>query len=180
MRIIKIIFTILTVLFLLLFFVIFFTENATKDYFISKFSSNSINKYSKLNGQSLKSLDSLVFKNPNTIFYFFTYYCSPCRNSIEKGSTFDSTLNSKIIYISIDNISTIEKIDKLVSKNVKIDKIIYISDNELSGTHFARGRFLFDRYYKVKKMDDIGYPFKLYSNSNSIIDSFSLGTRIIK
>lgn len=180
MRVVKIFFIILTVLFLLLFIVIFFTENPIKDYFMSSFCSNDVNNYSKLKSHSLKKLDSLVVENPNTIFYFFTYYCSPCTNSIEKGSTFDSTLNSKIIYISIDNTSTIEKIDKLVSKNRKIDEIVYIIDKDLTGTHFARGRFLFERYYKVEKITDIGYPFKLYSNSNSIIDSFSIGTRIIK
>lgn len=170
--------------FLLLILIIFalvtiFTDNPLKEYISSEVLQ--VDKYKKKDRKSiqinLKQLDSLFKSNPNTIFYFFTWYCGPCRNSIEKGKAFDSVENKKTIYVTVDNYSALNKIEKLVSKNNKINSFYFLEDKDLSGIHFTRGSYIFEKY-SPEKMEQIGYPFKLQTNENGEIDSFSFGTQI--
>ncbi|MFN5847602.1 MAG: hypothetical protein ACK43K_03870, partial [Chitinophagales bacterium] len=166
-------------LFILLLFVfgIFFTDNPFKEYIDSSIQSENVkcDKSIKIN---LNDLDKLLSNNPNTIFYFFTYYCSPCVNSIEKGYSYDSVSRKKIIYISIDNYTTIEKICPLACKNPNFDKFYYLSDDNLTGYHFTRGRKVFELYAPTINKEYIAYPFVLYSNETGKIDSLSFGSEM--
>jgi hypothetical protein len=173
--------TIALLLFVLVLFILItvFSDNPLKEYLSSEILQ--VEKCNRKNSKSiqinLKQLDSLFKTNPNTNFYFFTWYCGPCRNSIEKGSGFDSSENKKIIYVSVDNYSAVDKIEGVISKNNKINSFYYLEDKELSGIHFTRGGYIFEKY-APEKVEQIGYPFKLQTNENGEIDSFSFGTKI--
>lgn len=157
-----------------------FIDNPLKEYLSSEVLQ--VDKCNRKNSKSiqigLKQLDSLFKANPNTNFYFFTWYCGPCRNTIEKGSGFDSSENKKTIFVSVDNYSAVDKIEELISKNNKINSFYFLEDKDLSGIHFTRGSYIFEKY-APEKVEQIGYPFKLQTNENGEIDSFSFGTIII-
>jgi len=161
---------------------IFFIDNPIKEYLLSDIFNVSVGESCTQSHKiNLSQLKDLVKNNPNTIFAFFSYYCGVSNNMIQKGTNFDLYSKKNVIYISVDNRTACGKICKVIEQNKKINSFYIIEDEKLHGGNYSRGEILFYTLFPSKKHDmTIPSPYKLFTNSHGVVDSFVFGNELIR
>lgn len=145
-----------------------FTENQINSYIKSQFitSKSNYNKIFRLNN---KTLDSLITKNPNTIFYFSSLYCGYCSRYLRSATNFDSIKQKKVVYIYSDNEVALKDISSLIEGNPNINKIYYLDDRYFKGMTHTKAWNVVKKYVPNYNGADNYFPFKLETNHTNKI-----------